>query len=370
MKLKQYAGSMLRVRGAILPGAARLARVRGELSKEARRRLQWIDWYHAHGKNARKSCRHFSISPDTFYRWLRRYDPQDLSTLESRSRRPKRRRQPTWSFQLAQAVLELRERYPRWGKDKLVVLLRDQGVQLSASMVGRILTRLKAQGSLREPLPNGVSAHKHARPRPYAIRKPREYEVRRPGDLVQVDTLDVRPLPGMVLKHFTARDMVSRWDVLEAHRRATAQTARGFLKSLLRRMPFAVRALQVDGGSEFHASFEEACQQQGIHLFVLPPRSPKLNGCVERAQRTHTEEFYQLYDGDLEIPALNQALLAWEHIYNTIRPHQALGYLTPSQFLAQLHRDEEHLFPLSANSHIPAKSRPETRKGAGAARGP
>ena len=46
--------------------------------------------------------------------------------------------------------------------------------------------------------------------------------VDQPGDLVQVDTLDVRPVPGVVLKHFTARDIVSRWDVLEAHTRATA----------------------------------------------------------------------------------------------------------------------------------------------------
>ena len=40
-------------------------------------------------------------------------------------------------------------------------------------------------------------------------------------------------------------------------------------------MPFAVQAIQVDGGSEFHATFEEACQREGIRLFLLPPRSPK-----------------------------------------------------------------------------------------------
>ncbi len=50
------------------------------------------------------------------------------------------------------------------------------------------------------------------------------------------------------------------------------------------------RALQVGGGSEFAAEFEFACQQRSLPLFVLPPRSPKLNGHVERAQRTHTEE--------------------------------------------------------------------------------
>ena len=47
----------------------------------------------------------------------------------------------------------------------------------------------------------------------------------------------------------------------------------------------------MDGGSEFQASFEEACREKGIKLFVLPPHSPKLNGYVERAHRTHLEEF-------------------------------------------------------------------------------
>ena len=188
---------------------------------------------------------------------------------------------------------------------------------------------------LKEPPRAGISTRKRLWRRPYAIRKPRGYPVREPGDLVQVDTLDVRPVPGMVLKHFTARDVVSRWDVVEAHTRATATTATGFLDALQARIPFPVRAIQVDGGSEFQAGFEQACQQRGIRLFTLPPHSPKLNGCVERAQRTHTEEFYEVVEFSLEVAALNQELRTWEHTYNTIRPHQALGYLTPLQFLTQ-----------------------------------
>jgi transposase InsO family protein len=137
-----------------------------------------------------------------------------------------------------------------------------------------------------------------------------------PGDLVQVDTLELRPLPGVVLKHFTARDVICRWDVVEVHRRATASAATRFLDTLQQRMPFLLRALQVDGGSEFAAAFEEACQQRGLKLFVLPPRSPKLNGCVERAQRTHREEFYEVTECSLEIAALNQELQAWEQVYN------------------------------------------------------
>ncbi len=361
---------MMRVQGAILPGAARLSRLTVELSREARRRLKWIDWYHDHERNARKTCRHFSISPDTFYRWLRRYNPRDLASLETRSHRPKRVRQPTWSPELAHAVLRLRQQYPRWGKDKLVVMLRREGWSVSTSMVGRILKRLKETGILREALTNGISARKRQRLRPDAIRKPKGYTVREPGDLVEVDTLDVRPIPGVILKHYTARDLVSRWDVLGVYTRATATTASAFLDQLLHRMPFAVKAIQVDGGSEFQAAFEQACQSKGLALFVLPPRSPKLNGHVERAQRTHTEEFYELYDGDLEVEPLNEALRAWEAVYDTIRPHQSLGYLTPQQFLARRLPLQPPPSAPADTYNSPGKSRPRPLRAERAARGP
>ena len=124
--------------------------------------------------------------------------------------------------------------------------------------------------------------------------------------------------------------------MLEAHSRATSNTASGFIDVRLERMPFPIKAIQVDGGSEFQDAFEEECQRRGIKLFVLPPRSPKLNGHVERAQRTHTEEFYEVTDTSFELPGLNQALLKWEKVYNTIRPHQAMGYLTPLNFISMV----------------------------------
>lgn len=307
-----------------------------ELSRAAEVRLAWMD-FHRRTQNVALTCRHFGISRQTFYRWRKRYEPLDLTSLEEGSHCPHHRRQPTWSFPLKRKVLTLRLQFPRWGKDKLAVLLRQQGEEVSTSMVGRILTQLKRSGQLSEPPRVAVpGSRRRLRPRPYAVRKPKQYAVSRPGDLVQVDTLEVRPLPGVVFKQFTARDVVSRWDVIQAHGRATALAASQFLETLLHRMPFPVRALQVDGGSEFAAEFEQACQQRGLHLFVLPPRSPKLNGAVERANRTHTEEFYQVHPCSLSMNRLNRELRHWERIYNTIRPHQSLGYLTPHQFLLQL----------------------------------
>jgi putative transposase len=307
-----------------------------ELTRRARARLAMLDWHRAHGRNISRTARHFGVSRPTVYRWLSRFDRHRLESLEDRSCAPRRRRRPTWSLEQLLAVRELRERYPCWGKDKLVVLLRRDGIRLSVSMVGRILRRLRRSGDLREPARRRMSVRQRRWQRPYAIRRPAGWAVERPGDLVELDTLDIRPLPGQIWKQFTARDVVSRWDTLELGRRATARAAAGVLDRLDERMPFPVRAISIDNGSEFMAEFEAACAARGIRLFVLPPRSPKLHGAVERANRTHAEEFYEVTTAEPDLAAFQVELRAWETVYNTIRPHQALGYLTPAEYLASL----------------------------------
>ena len=168
----RYNGCTMNVYGEI-PGYGRLASI-PVLSKKARQRLKWFDYYKSHNQNARLTCRYFGISPQTFYRWKRRYDPRHTGSLEDHSHRPRHVRQPTYSVELVEAVLRLREEYPRWGKDKLVILLCREGFASSASTVGRILKKLKERGVLNEPLPNHISARKSQRQRPYAVRKPKD----------------------------------------------------------------------------------------------------------------------------------------------------------------------------------------------------
>lgn len=306
---------------------------RGELSRTGCVRLRWLEWHAAHGANVSLTCRHFGISRPTFYRWQARYSPTALVTLENRRSRPRRVRSPTWTSELVEAVLKLRRQFPRWGKDKLVVMLRREGRMVSTSMVGRIIRMLAERRLLPAPL-QWISARKRRRwMRHHATRKPKDYVPTRPGDLVQMDTLDVRLGADMAFKHFGARDVATRWDVLTVCGRATARSATTALDAVIARMPFAVRAIQVDNGSEFMAEFEQACADRGLHLFVLPPHSPKLNGRVERSHRTHTEEFYECTDAEPTVATLAAGLLAWETVYNTVRPHQALGQLTPLEYL-------------------------------------
>ena len=190
----------MQIRWGKVPKARELSRFGCALSRTAQHRLQWMAHYLQHGRNAAFTSRHFGIARQTFYRWWRRYDPQDLTSLEDRSHRPHRRRQPTWSAAQAAAVLGLRREYPRWGKDKLVVLLRRKGLPVSTSMVGRILGDLKRRGVLVEALATAASGkgRKKMRGRPWACRKPRFWPIQKPGDLVQLDTKELRPARGVV----------------------------------------------------------------------------------------------------------------------------------------------------------------------------
>ena len=98
----------MQIRTRRIPRARYLARAAKSVSRAARQRLRWMDYYRTHGRNAAFTCRYFGISRQTFYRWRRRYDPQDLSSLQDRSHRPHRRRRPTWTARQVQQVLRLR----------------------------------------------------------------------------------------------------------------------------------------------------------------------------------------------------------------------------------------------------------------------
>lgn len=309
------------------------------LSKAAKQRLKWMEFYDAHEHNARLTCRHFGISPDVFYRWKRRYKPGLLVTLEDlkANRRPKTVRRPQTDPAIVNRIRQLREQYPRWGKKKLHTMLAREGLVIGEATVGRTLSRLRARGQLIEPpivtaRLNGKKRRSISK-RPHAIRRDWQYKPTKPGDLVQVDTLHITQLGGSRRYQFTASDYISKHAARLAAQRVTSTSAARVIDTILDRMPVEPRAIQVDGGSEFMAVFEKVCQQRGIILYVLPPHSPKLNGVVERMNRTSREEIYDLGLHDLlNIEEHNRLLYDQDYTYNHIRPHEAIGMRTPDEY--------------------------------------
>jgi transposase InsO family protein len=106
---------------------------------------------------------------------------------------------------------------------------------------------------------------------------------------------------------------------------------------VLERLPFRVEVIQTDNGAEFQSLFHYHVLDKGIGHDYTKPRTPRLNGKVERSHRIDGEEFYQLLDGvvidDTEV--FNDKLREWENFYNYHRPHGGLGGQTPYERLKQ-----------------------------------
>jgi transposase InsO family protein len=292
------------------------------LSADARQRLSWMDMYRECG-NAAQVCRHFGVPLRTFWRWRKRYDPWDLTSLESRKRGPKQSLRKT-KTSVEMQVLALKRAHPRWGKEKLALLLNQQGTQISASTVCRILKR-------------------HELSVPYRTKKRRApksrvnlAEIHNPGDLVQIDTKYVS-LNGSRMYQYTAIDVVSRWRYANIYWHLDGQTTKRFLTELRNTSPVSIRMVQTDNGKEFGKTVTKWLREYSIkHVFSHKAR-PVENAYVERSHRTDEEEFYSLGGYGKTIAEFRGNFAKYLHMYNDLRPHWGLNGKTPNQFLTQFY---------------------------------
>ena len=94
--------------------------------------------------------------------------------------------------------------------------------------------------------------------------------------------------------------------------------------------------IQTDNGAEFQSHFHWHLEEHDIRHVYIRPRTPRLNGKVERSHRVDDQEFYQLLDKDGigdDIHLFNDKLREWEDYYNYHRPHGALDGQTPYERL-------------------------------------
>jgi transposase InsO family protein len=318
----------MRARTAILPGAARLARLPAEPSSEAKRRLLVVNWYEQHGRKARLAARHFARSPDTICRWVRNYQQYGPAGLETGDRRPRNVRQPQTPSHVVQRVLELREENPGCGREKLHRLLLPEGISISPKGIDRVLARLKARGVLRE----SVRLRKAPKPHLKRLRRPQGLVADAPGVLIQMDSKYVQLPNGKTVFQFGAIDCFTRKRVVDLAPSLTSEEGARFLHKVISGFPFSVQAIQSDGGAEFLGHFTKTVTELRLTHYFNRPYYPQGNGRIERSFRTDDDEFYHVQDLPADFGGLRTALLTWNHRYESWRLHQALGYLTPDQF--------------------------------------
>ena len=228
-------------------------------------------------------------------------------------------------------IIYLRQHY-HFGPAKIAMYLkRYHDITISHSGVWRVLKRLDLN---RLPASQRYKRHD---------RRWKRYEKPLPGHRVQLDVKFIEPLPstkaGARRKHyqFTAIDDCTRLRVLRIYPKLNQQTAIQFLDYVLSRLPFRVEVIQTDNGAEFQSLFHYHVLDRGIGHDYIKPRTPRLNGKVERSHRIDAEEFYRLLDGVVidDTQVFNDKLREWENFYNYHRPHGGLGGQTPYERLKQ-----------------------------------
>jgi transposase InsO family protein len=236
---------------------------RKEASERAvRRRLKWTAAYREVG-DAGAVCRRFGVSRPTPRKWLRRFEADGEAGLSEPSRRPHSSPAKKVSAEAEERILALR-RERRLGVKRIRAELRRlHNVQLSASVIHKVLVRHDLD----------------VLPRRKRVRhKPKRYSRPVPGDRVQMDACKIRP----GLYQFTAIDDCSRYLVAGLARRPSAAATLAFLDQVVDEMPFAIQRIQTDRGAEFFAEeVQRRLMAETIKFRPIPPRSPHLNGKVE-----------------------------------------------------------------------------------------
>ena len=303
----------------------RLARMHNK--EEAEKRLRILIFWEKHGEEATKEA--FGVPRRTLYRWqesLRKAQGK-LNGLDKKSTAPKRKRTRTISPSLEKRIIDLRIAHPRLGKKKIAVLCT-----LSESTAGRILRDLKRRGLLpkyRKVSVQGGTGRMHERTTRQVkkIRRPKEKRG------LEIDTI-VRFIHGTKRYIYTAINLGDRFAFAGAYARHSSETAADFLEKLIEVAPFEITEIQTDNGSEFAHLFHEACEKRGIRHYHSYPRCPTMNGTVERFNRTVSEDFIRHHLPLLRdnISLFNERLISWLLWYNTERPHESLGMLSPLQY--------------------------------------
>ena len=189
------------------------------------------------------------VSRATYYRRKR-----FLGCHTYKSKNPLTHRKSRFGEDVYNKILEIRTSNPTYGKFKIwIILKRDFSIIISESSVWRILKKLqipKSYSSLRAKKKRKFKGHA----KPWSFKKYSDMEI---GENVQIDHMTVTK-NGVVMKHFGAWEMHTKHLVFNVFSDATAKSAKKFLHDVLSKIPYKIKSIQVDGGSEFKAGFEDA----------------------------------------------------------------------------------------------------------------
>ncbi len=328
----RYAGRHMTIYGSVLPGAVSLANWAfgtNNVSEKAKQRLKIIDWLRFHNNNISLASRHFGLNRATVREWLKRFNQSGTLGLNDKSHRPKNIRKPVTDWYTVSEIIKVRKQYPAWSKYKIKKILERQNIIVSASTVGRVLKRKRL-------INKKVSKKRSKAAKNPRKRFPRGFKIACAGDMVQMDTKHINLIGGRKIYQFTAIDVLTKRRVLKYYSSLASKNGADFLKCCLGKFLFQIKNIQTDNGPEFLKHFDNFCKELDLPHYFIETRHPKQNTYVETSHGADEKEFYLQGNIGYDIESMQRSLEEWEHTWNYIRPHEALNYLTPEEYLNKL----------------------------------
>jgi transposase InsO family protein len=281
------------------------------------------------------ACERMGKYRSYYYYWNNRYQAKGWRGLSDQSRRPKTMPRLT-PPELEKAVVKMRKR-TNYGKERIHDELKDRGIVIPVSTIGKILDR----------------KHLLLKQRTYKTQKKhtRSYNLLYPGQRVQ---MDIKYVPsemcpfGRRYYQYTVKDECSRMRYLAWHDSIWTLRAVQTLKEAQEFFGFNIDCVQTDNGIEFTFDYtaqltaknkdpkehplDVYCEKQKIRHKLIPPGEKEINGKVERSHRTDGEEFYRTIKGRLNLLDLRKKGKRWMMFYNFKRRHSGIAKKRPGEF--------------------------------------
>lgn len=297
----------------------------------ARIRLAWFRAAEELG-SVTAACKYYGIARSEYYYWHSRWlnEGKALTSLYDRPKTPKSHAKDV-DEETVDLVIQLRLSLG-YGEAKLAhVLARDYGVTVSRHGVGNILRRAR----LTTPKPRRRRAQRRLSDRSYV-----------PGEVGQMDVKHWK----RAAYQYDIVDCATRIKYKRLYPGVNPVYTVDFLEHAARFFgpAFTFQCIQTDNGMEFVydqlpqtkpetlAAPQRWLAEHGIRHGRIPPRSPHLNGRIERSHGVDKDRYKKLTTNSHSKDEL-QAFLTEDCLdYNFYRPHSMLGMLTPVEYLQSI----------------------------------
>ena len=314
----------------------RVIRFRYMITEDAKRRTEILAFWEKYGTKATEDA--FKIRERTLFRWQKALleGGGKLESLNKKSTAPKKKNKRVIPENIKALILKEREFDPRISKDKLAVLIKEDGIgNQCASTVGRMLNDMKQRGEL----PYKIKYSLYGKTGNLIEKKPHKFKKKLrskgyEGMLVKADSI-IRFHNGVKRYIVTALDTKTKFAFSFAYVSHSSDTTADFMAIFRKVSPVPVTHIQTDNGSEFADHFEMYIEKNGLTHFHTYPRSPKMNSEIERFNRTLSDAFISRNKHLLayDIDEFNRKMMEWLLWYNTRRPHWSLGLVSPLRYI-------------------------------------